>query len=89
MENKYIKTLTNEKIPIEIRNPKKDLSDNEFKLYNLIKHKPLTLLEIRKHLAAYIKGFKNASRYRKRLVLAETEKETNILLDEIKEKSLL
>ena len=60
--DRYIKTLTGEKASIEIRNPKKDLSENEYRLYNLIRYNPKTLLEIRKHLYRFpVKGLENIS----------------------------
>jgi len=46
------------------------------------------MLEMRKHLAAYIKGFPYAAKYRSRLVRVETQKEALGLLKEIKENSL-
>ncbi len=42
------------------------------------------LLEMRKHLAAYIKGFKNASKYRSRLVQVESYDDIKRIFDEIK-----
>ena len=46
------------------------------------------MFEMRKHLAAYIKGFPGAAKYRSKLVRVESEKEALSLLDEIKENSL-
>ncbi|MFC1810369.1 tRNA dihydrouridine synthase [Patescibacteria group bacterium] len=46
------------------------------------------MFEMRKHLAAYIKGFKNAAKYRSRLVRVESQKQALELLEEIKENSL-
>ncbi len=45
------------------------------------------MLEMRKHLAVYIKGFPGAANYRSKLVRVETKKEAFELLDEIKENS--
>ena len=45
------------------------------------------MLEMRKHLAAYIKGFPYAAKYRLQLVLVKTEKEALSLLEEIKENT--
>lgn len=46
------------------------------------------MLEMRKHLAAYIKGFPYAAKYRSQLVRVETQKEAIALIKEIKENSL-
>jgi hypothetical protein len=45
------------------------------------------MLEMRKHLAAYIKGFPYAAKYRVQLVTVKTEKEALVLLKEIQEKN--
>lgn len=47
------------------------------------------MLEMRKHLAAYVKGFSGAANYRSKLVRVETKKEAFRLLDEINENSPL
>ncbi|MBD3157042.1 dihydrouridine synthase [Candidatus Peregrinibacteria bacterium] len=46
------------------------------------------MLEMRKHLALYFKGFPNASTYRSKLVRVETQQEALDLIKEIKENSL-
>ncbi len=46
------------------------------------------MLEMRKHLALYFKGFPNASTYRSKLVRVETQREALALINEIKENSL-
>lgn len=46
------------------------------------------MLEMRKHLAAYIKGFPYAAKFRSSLVRVETQQEAMNLLKEIKENSL-
>ena len=45
------------------------------------------MLEMRKHLAAYIKGFPYAAKYRVELVQVKTEAEALVLLKEIKENT--
>lgn len=77
----------------KVKLPKKlpnwiELAKMHIKLSVETKGEKRGMLEMRKHLAAYIKGFKNAAKYRKRLVLVETEKESYAILEEIKEKSL-
>lgn len=47
------------------------------------------MLEMRKHLAMYFKGFPGAASYRSKLVRVETQKEALALIEEIKENSLL
>ena len=46
------------------------------------------MIEMRKHLAMYFRGFPNASEYRNKLVRVETRDEAVKLIDEIKENSL-
>ena len=67
-EEKYVKGLygiftgTDERLPIKIINPKKVLSENEYRLYNLIRYNPKTLLEIRKQLYRIpVKGLEDVS----------------------------
>lgn len=41
------------------------------------------MLEMRKHLAAYMRGFENASKYRQKLVRVESQKDAKEVLEEI------
>ena len=46
------------------------------------------MIEMRKHLAMYFKGFPGAATYRSQLVRVETRKEALKLINEIKDNSL-
>jgi len=62
-----------------------DLAKMHIKLSIKTKGEKRAMLEMRKHLAMYVKGFDGASKYRNRLVRIESEKETFELLEEIRE----
>lgn len=65
-----------------------DLAKKHIELCVESKGEKRAMLEMRKHLAVYIKGFKGASEYRNRAVRVETKDEGFKLLDEIEEYSL-
>ncbi|MBU1445661.1 tRNA-dihydrouridine synthase [Patescibacteria group bacterium] len=64
-----------------------NLAKQHVKLSVATKGEKRAMLEMRKHLAMYVKGFPGASEYRNRLVRIESEKEALGLLNEIKENS--
>jgi tRNA-dihydrouridine synthase B len=80
----YPNSKTTKKLPNWI-----ELAKTHIKLSAKTKGEKRGMLEMRKHLAAYVKGFPKAAKYRNRLVLIETEKQAFDILDEIKEKTLL
>lgn len=65
-----------------------DVATKQIRLSVEVKGEKRGMLEMRKHLASYIKGFPGASKYREKLVRVETEKEALKILDEIKDISL-
>lgn len=65
-----------------------EIAEKHINLSIKTKGERLAMFEMRKYLAAYIKGFPYAANYRSRLVRVETEKEALGLLKEIKENSL-
>ncbi|MFC1655776.1 tRNA dihydrouridine synthase DusB [Patescibacteria group bacterium] len=66
-----------------------ELAKNHIELAVESKGERHAMLEMRKHLAVYVKGFPGAANYRSRLVRVETKNEAFELLDEIKENSPL
>ena len=65
-----------------------DIAKKHIELSVKTKGEKKAMLEMRKHLAAYIKGFPYAAKYRDKLVRVETKAEALKLLKEIKENSL-
>jgi len=65
-----------------------DVATKQIRLSVEVKGEKRGMLEMRKHLAAYIKGFPGAAKYRAKLVRVETEKEALCILEEIREKAL-
>lgn len=65
-----------------------EIAEKHIRLSVEVKGEKKGMLEMRKHLAAYIKGFEGASKYRAKLVRVETEKEALKILKEIKGISL-
>lgn len=61
-----------------------EIAEKQIRLSVEFKGEKRGMLEMRKHLAAYIKGFPGASKYRAKLVRVETEKEALGILEEIK-----
>lgn len=65
-----------------------ELAKKHIKLSVKTKGEKKGMLEMRKHLAAYIKGFPYAAKYRLRLVQVVSENEALALIDEIHKNSL-
>lgn len=65
-----------------------ELAQTHLKLIVKNKGEKRGLIEMRKHLSSYIKGFKNAARYRIKLVKVEKFKQALEILEEIKANSL-
>jgi len=65
-----------------------DLAVRHIRLSVKTKGEKKGMLEMRKHLAAYIKGFPYAANYRLRLVQVSSEKEALALIEEIHKNSL-
>jgi len=64
-----------------------DIAKLHIKLSVETKGEKKGMIEMRKHLAAYIKGFPYAANYRSKLVLVEKEDKAIALLNEIKENA--